>query len=178
MKMKSVFNTVDILFGHFARGFIIVFLYLALSLIAAFNLISIPLYFFEYDAGLSDLDLSEVGLFIIFLATVWRFFARCFALNWTKWKALKRFVFVIAFAELFCSLFFTLYLIIELIDQGVLGVAILDKYADIQAFLSIFITIIAIYASTPLPNFYKNKDDAASNLPDNDLKNEQPAAMS
>jgi hypothetical protein len=178
MKMKSVFNTVDILFGHFAHGFIIVFLYLALSLIAAFNLVSIPLYFFEYDAGLSDLDLSEVGLFIIFAASVWRFFARCFALNWTKWKTLKRFVFVIAFTELFCAFFISFYLIIELIDQGVLGVAILDKYADIQSFLSIFITIIAIYASTPLPNFYKSKDDAASNLPDNDLKNEQPAAMS
>ncbi|MGR3979433.1 hypothetical protein [Pseudoalteromonas sp. 1181_04] len=156
--MKSLLNTVDILLGHFARGFTVVFLYIVISLIAVTSLLLIPFSFFEYDAGLSDLDLVELGLFILLIAAVWRFYNRCFNLKWTKWRAIKRFVFVVAFAELLYMFFYAVYLIIELADQGVLGVEILDRHADFESFLSSLVIIAAIYAGTPLPPFYLNKE--------------------
>ena len=156
--MKSFLNTVDILLGHFACGFTVVFLYIVLSLIAISSLLLIPFSFFEYDAGLSDLDLVELGLFILLTAVIWRFYNRCINLKWSKWAAIKRFVFVVAFAELLYMFFYAIYLILELAEQGVLGVEILDRHDDFESFLSMLVIIAAIYAGTPLPPFYLKKD--------------------
>ena len=171
--MKHLLNTLDIIFGHFARGLTICFLYLFFGASAIVSLLFIPISFFEYNSGVADLDLSEIGLFILLLATLWRFYIRCQQVNLTWWQGLKRLALTISFAKLIYIFIYFCILYIGIIKQGEIGVEFLERFSDFKIFTFILLNIIAIYAATPLPVLVKDDEPESFNAPKITVNNEQ-----
>lgn len=171
--MKPLLNTLDIILGHFVRGLITFFLYVFIGLLATASLLIIPISFFEYNSGIADLDLAEIGLFILLLATVWRFYNRCQHVALTWWQGLKRFALAVAFAELIYTFiyFYIVYFVIS--EQGEIGVAFFERNTDLEIFTSVLFSIVAIYAATPLPSLVKDKEPELIDAPQSSFNDEQ-----
>lgn len=166
--MKSFLNTLDIFLGHMIAGLLTFFLYIALFLIATVWLLIIPYYFFEGAAGLSELDVMELGGLVLLGLVIWRFFKRCRQLNWRWWQMTRRFVFVVAIMGLILYMLSYVSLFLELKEKGYLEVSFINIYAEADVFFNAAFTVLAIYAGAPLPALWQKQkaEQLDSSAPD------------
>jgi hypothetical protein len=158
--MKSMLNTLDILLGHLAAGIMTFLLYLSLGAVAIFSLIGIPFFFFEETAGISELDVMELGLLIMLVGVIWRFYRRGSQLYWTWWQMIRRFVFAISSVILLFTLVVHLAMLIELTEKGRLEIEFINRYEEFESFMLALCINLAIYAATPLPKLWQKKESS------------------
>jgi hypothetical protein len=156
--MKSMLNTLDILLGHLAAGIMAFLLYLSLGAVAILSLISIPIDFFEYGAGISELDLAEIGVFTCLCIVIWRFYRRGSQLHWTWWQMLRRFVYAVSSMALLTLFIGFFVVLMELMDKGWVEIEFISRYEEVGTYVSSLLIILTIYAAAPLPKLWQQKE--------------------
>jgi hypothetical protein len=156
--MKSILNTLDILLGHLAAGVMTFLLYLSLGVVAILTVISIPIEFFEYGTGISELDLAEIVIFTCLCIVIWRFYCRGSLLYWTWWQMLRRFVFTVSSMALLLSFIALSVIWVEFSDNGRLDVEFFTTVDKFDTYISSLLIIWVIYAAAPLPKLWQQKE--------------------
>ncbi|MGI2040587.1 hypothetical protein ACRN9Z_21325 [Shewanella frigidimarina] len=155
--MKSILNTLDIFLGHLAAGVMAFLLYVSFGAVAMLFLISIPIDFFEYGLGMSELDLTEIGIFTCLCIVIWRFYRRGSQLYWTKWQMLRRFVFTVSSMALFLSFIALSAIWVEVSEKGRLDVEFFTTVDKFDTYVFSLLIILVIYAAAPLPKLWQKK---------------------
>ncbi|WP_285163248.1 hypothetical protein [Shewanella goraebulensis] len=165
--MKSILNVLDILLGHIAAGIMTFLLYLSLGVVAIFSLVSIPIDFFEYGAGISELDLAEIGLISCLCIVIWRFYRRGNQLNWTKWQMLRRFVFTVSSMALLLSSLALIGIWDEVSNKGRLELEFFTTVDKFDTYIFSILVILVIYAAAPLPKLWQKEktEDKSTDTP-------------
>jgi len=158
MNMKSLLSTIDNLLVHFAAGIMSFLLNSIYGLVTVIGLLFIPFSFFEYSLSLAELDIIEVGSFMILAAVIWRFITRSYSLNLGLKEPLKRFAFSIAsvYLILFSGCYFVVFA--EISSKGFIGIEYLNHTSESIRFALVLMTIVAVYAATPLVDLLKHTD--------------------
>ncbi|WP_028112880.1 hypothetical protein [Ferrimonas kyonanensis] len=167
--MKSILNTLDVLLGHLVAGGMTLVLYFCLAVVAIVSLVAIPGTFFEYASGISDLDLSEIGVLLLLGLVTWRFFSRGKSQYWTPWQLICRFVHVVAVSVMVMAFILFGVMVRVLWMQGTLQLSDFARAQELVTFAANLIIIITVYAATPLPPVFnkgKGRDPVASAEPD------------
>ncbi|WP_445776777.1 hypothetical protein [Shewanella sp.] len=182
--MKSILNTLDIFLGHLANGIMTFLLYLSFGAVAMLFLISIPIDFFEYGLGMSELDLTEIGIFTCLCIVIWRFYRRGSQLYWTKWQMLRRFVFTVSSMALFLSFIALSAIWVEVSERGRLDVEFFTTVDKFDTYIFSLLIILVIYAAAPLPKLWQKKvtadtsNEASVNQPVNIVEADSPTPVS
>ncbi|WP_434953184.1 hypothetical protein ACRWQL_09100 [Shewanella sp. HL-SH4] len=178
--MKSILNTLDIFLGHLTAGVMTFLLYLSLGVVAILTVISIPIEFFEYGTGISELDLAEIVIFTCLCIVIWRFYRRGSQLYWTRWQMLRRFVFTVSSMALLLSFIALSVIRVEFSVNGRLDVEFFTTVNKFDTYISSLLIILVIYAAAPLPKLWQKKvtadtsDEASVKQPVNVVEADSP----
>nr|WP_067297735.1 hypothetical protein [Marinobacterium profundum] len=149
--MKNILNFFDGIFGRIASWALKAVLYCSLGLITLFQLWLVPVDTFEYDEGLSDLDLTELAILLLLPLVIWRYVWRCRQQSWGWWSLLRQLGFVIGTFALLSETFWTLFAVIQGQPAG-------SDFLEYQQLLRSawvpvehLILIFCIYGAAPLP---------------------------
>ncbi|KPH96231.1 hypothetical protein AMS58_01305 [Pseudoalteromonas porphyrae] len=156
--MKSLLSTVDNLLVHFAAGIMSFILNSIYGFVTVIGLLFIPFSFFEYSVSLAELDIIEIGSFIILVAVIWRFITRSYRLKVGLKESLKRFASSIASVYLILYSCCYMFVVTEITTQGSIGIEYLNHTSESIRFALVLMTIFAVYAATPLIDFLEHTE--------------------